>query len=148
MALFFFCGTATNFVSVAGMDMYNFSTAANGIRFNATIHSNGHPYIASFSGGLTSAGLYESTSAPSIVILTGPFTGTLTVSPELATLWGMGTTSQTYGGLYSYEIGGALQNGSVVTFDLDPKPVPIPSSLVLLAAGFFGLIGMRKRSRP
>jgi hypothetical protein len=142
-----FSGTATDFVNAADLQMYSFSTTANSITLTATVYSNGLPYIVSFTGGLTSAGLYETTSAPSAVVVTGPFSGALTVPSVLATLWNVGTAPVAYGGLYCYQVNGILESGSVATFDLQPKPIPIPSGLLLLAPAFFGLIGMRKRSK-
>ena len=142
-----FSGTATNFINAAGLQMYSLSTAANGITFNATVHSNGLPYTLFFIGGLTSAGLYETNSAPAAVVVTGPFSGTLTIPSVLAALWNVGTTSRAYGGLYSYQANGVLQIGSVVTFDLEPTPIPVPSALLLFAVGLLGLIGIRKSSK-
>ncbi len=142
-----FSGVATNYVNGAGFQMYSFSTGANGMTFNATVYRNGLPCALSFTGGLVSAGLYETTSAPSAVVVTGPFSGSLTISSVLAALWDVGTTSGGYGGVYSYQANGILQDGSVLTIAVDPNPVPAPPTLLLFAAGLFGLMGIRKRSK-
>jgi hypothetical protein len=125
--------------SFPNIGFYSFSTASDGITFDADVGG----YTVSFTGGLTTAGQVTINSPTGYNNAEGFFTGTLTIPDPLAAQWDVGPSSTSPGSFYSYAVTSGASGGHVA---FDVNSVPEPSALLLLVPGL-GLIGIKKRSR-